>query len=142
MHTLVLAEHAAVSIESDPTTPQKRHAELGGTRHELRLQHGAANTEAKAFTELSFDTGRAMRLSEANAAKWSGLVGTYSDAQTSYRHHSVWHQAFAAGFIDRKTIVIGHGDTQATLRGQDCRGKPGRTPTEYENIRRMCREIH
>jgi hypothetical protein len=139
---LVVAEYLAIGSQGHTAAPQKGHAKLVRTLHQLCVQDSSAKTHAKAPGERGFYARLAIRVMKTNSAEGHSFINADGDTQHFHRGQGVRHQTFAAGFIDGGTIMIRHGHAQSLLRGQNGSGEASRTASDDEHIRRMCTEGH
>jgi len=71
---------------------------------------------------------------KSNAAERVRILRLDCDSKLFQSRDAVWHQAFAAGFIDRHLRAIGDDDTKAPLPRSDRRRQSRRTATNHEYI--------
>jgi hypothetical protein len=80
---------------------------------------------------------------ETNAAKRKGLFAGHFDPQGTQRRHAFGHDPLAAGFIDRRSGMIGQCDGESALPGRNGPSQAGGSSTndEYLGIHARLRSL-
>ena len=98
------------------------------------MQFRSAQSQAEAACKRGSDTSFAIAVVEADAQKADSVSAIEVDAELFHCRKRVWHQTFAASFVDWGTIMIGDGHSHTRFHGENGCGKPRRTSAHNKEI--------
>jgi hypothetical protein len=105
----------------DLRAPEEGDAKFLGSVMQNFMKADALNSSAYACGETGLDGP--MALNEANAGEYACVCVLQGDTEVCERGYCVWHQAFAAGFVDRGLEAVGYCYVEALLANCDGSGE-------------------
>lgn len=96
------------------------------------MKAGAPKAEAMALRERRL--GREIVFDKADTAEREGLAPVRLDADAMQGGDAIWHQAFAAGFVERRLSPIYENNAETLLAGGQSGGKAGGTAADHDDV--------
>jgi hypothetical protein len=132
-HELFSETNSVLRNTGDRGIPSQFDTGLCGSLRHDAMQLGTSNGAPALPSREECIRGK-FRTQEPDSLERKGSVEWKLDLEPFERRQAIRHQAFAAGFVNRRLAAIGDDNAQASLSGCNSSSQAGRPTANHENV--------